>query len=97
MRRCWAPLLFEDEELEGARRERDPVAKAEASESVEVKKRTKQTESGLEVHSFRTLLAELGSQTRNTCALTGDPSGATFQQVSEPTALQAEAYRLLGL
>jgi transposase len=97
MRRCWAPLLFEDEEVEAARRERDPVAKAEASESVEVKKRTKKTETGLEVHSFRTLLAELGSQTRNTCAITGDPSGATFQQVSEPTALQAEAYRLLGL
>jgi transposase len=97
MRRCWAPLLFEDEELEVARCERDPVAKAEASESVEVKKRTKQTESGLEVHSFRTLLAELGSQTRNTCTIMGDPSGASFQQVSEPTPLQAEAYRLLGL
>ncbi len=97
MRRCWAPLLFEDEELEVARCERDPVAKAEASESVEVKKRTKQTERGLEVHSFRTLLAELGSQTRNTCTITGDPSGASFQQVSEPTPLQAEAYRLLGL
>jgi transposase len=67
LRRSWAPLLFEDEELEAARRQRDPVAKAEPSESVELKKRTHVTESGLEVHSFRTLLAELGSQTRNTC------------------------------
>jgi transposase len=97
MRRCWAPLLFEDEELEQARGERDPVAKAESSEAVEVKKRMHLTESGLEVHSFRTLLAELGSQTRNTCAVTGDESGASFQQVSEPTPLQAEAIRLLGL
>src|SRR5437588_2157436 len=97
MRRCWAPLLFEDEELEHARLERDPVAKAEASESVEVKKKTHLTESGLEVHSFHTLLADLGSQTRNTCTIMGDQSGASFQQISEPTPLQAEAFRLLGL
>jgi hypothetical protein len=97
MRRCWAPLLFEDEELEQARLERDPVAKAESSETVDLKKKTHVTESGLEVHSFRTLLAELGSQTRNTCTIRGDESGASLQQVSEPTPLQAEAFRLLGL
>jgi transposase len=97
MRRLWAPLLFEDEEREQARLERDPVAKAESSEAVERKKKTHVTESGLEIHSFRTLLAELGSQTRNTCTIRSDPSGASFQQVSEPTPLQAEAFRLLGL
>jgi transposase len=97
LRRSLAPLLFEDEELEATRRERDPVAKAEASESVEQKKKTHLTESGLEVQSFRTLLAELGSQTRNTCVLVGEPSEASFQQLSEPTPLQAEAFRLLGL
>jgi transposase len=97
MRRSWAPLLFEDEELGHARLERDPVAKAESSETVDLKKKTHLTESGLEVHSFRTLLADLGSQTRNTCTIMGDQSGASFQQVSEPTPLQAEAFRLLGL
>src|SRR5205807_4159438 len=51
MRRSWAPLLFEDEELEQARLERDPVAKAESSEAVDLKKKTHVTESGLEVHS----------------------------------------------
>jgi hypothetical protein len=97
MRRSLAPLLFEDEELETTRGERDPVAKAEPSESVEIKKKARLTDSGLEVHSFRTLLAELGSQTRNTCVIVGEPSGASFQQVSEPTPLQTEAFRLLGL
>lgn len=97
MRRSWAPLLFEEEQLEQTRSERDPVAKAQSSEAVDLKKKTRLTESGLEVHSVRTLLADLGSQTRNTCAIGGDPTQATFQQVSEPTPLQAEAFRLLGL
>ena len=97
LRRSWAPLLFEEEELEQARGERDPVAKAEASEAVDLKKKTRRTESGLEVHSFRTLLAELGSQTRNTCTIVADPTQASFEQVSEATPLQAEAFRLLGL
>jgi len=97
MRRSWAPLLFEEEALEQARGERDPVAKAESSEAVDLKKKTRLTESGLEVHSFRTLLADLGSQTRNTCTIGADPTQASFEQVSEATPLQAEAFRLLGL
>jgi transposase len=97
MRRSWAPLLFEEEELEQARGERDPVAKAQSSEAVGLKKKTRLTESGLEVHSFRTLLADLGSQTRNTCTIVADPTQANFEQVSEATPLQAEAFRLLGL
>jgi transposase len=97
MRRSWAPLLFEEEALEQARGERDPVAKAQSSEAVDLKKKTRLTESGLEVHSFRTLLAELASQTRNTCTIVADPTQANFEQVSEATPLQAEAFRLLGL
>jgi hypothetical protein len=97
LRQAWAPLLYEDEEAEASRRRRDPVAKAEASESAERKKRTHAGASGLEAHSFRTLLAALGTQTRNRCVVAGDESGATSVQVSEPTPLQAEALRLLGL
>jgi hypothetical protein len=96
LRRSWAPLLFE-EELEQARGARDPVPRAEASEAVDLKKKTRLTEGGLEVHGFRTLLADPGSQTRNTCAIVGGPTRANFEQVSEATPLQAEAFRLLGL
>jgi transposase len=97
LRRAWAPLLFAEEDLEGARQERDPVAAAEPTEEAREKKKTKQTANGLEVQSYRSLLAQLGGQTRNTCVVVGDDSGASFEQISEPTPLQAEAFRLLQL
>jgi transposase len=97
LRRCWAPLLFAEEDLEGARQERDPVLPAEPTEAAQEKKKTKQTAEGLDVQSFRSLLAQLAGQTRNTCVVVGDGSGASFEQVSEPTPLQAAAFRLLQL
>lgn len=97
MRKAWAPLLYADEELDEDRWERDPVKPAQASESAKAKKKTHQTSSGQPVHSFQTLMAHLGGRARNTHQLVGEPSGATFQQVSEPDAVQAEALRLLQL
>jgi transposase len=97
LRRCWASLLFAEEDLEGARRERDPVLPAEPTEEAQTKKKTKRTAAGLEIQSFRSLLAQLAGQTRNTCVVVGDASGASFEQLSEPTPLQAEAFRLLQL
>jgi len=97
LKQAWAPLLFEDQELEGNRMQRDPVAPAQPSASVKHKKSTHQTSSGLPVHSFATLLNELGTRCRNTCRLTSDPSGSTFHQVTKRTPLQAEAFKLLGL
>ena len=52
LRRVWAPLLFEDEELPQDRKRRDPVLPARGSESVEAKKLTHQTAEGLPVQSF---------------------------------------------
>ena len=40
LRQVWEPLLFEDEELTEDRRRRDPVAPAQASESVRLKKKS---------------------------------------------------------
>lgn len=97
LRRCWAGLLFAEEDLEGARQARDPVLPAEATEDAKVKKRTKKTAQGLEVQSFRSLLAQLASQTKNSCEVVGDDSGSSFEQVSEATPMQAEALRLLQL
>jgi hypothetical protein len=48
LRRVWAPLLFEDEELPRERQRRDPVLPATSSESAQVKKLTHQTTDGLE-------------------------------------------------
>ena len=54
LHQAWKPLLFEDEALNQDRQRRDPVAPAQASASARRKKRTHQTDGGLEVQSFRT-------------------------------------------
>ena len=97
LRRVWAPLLFEDEELPQPRQRRDPVLPASSSESAQAKKLTHQTAEGLPVQSFTTLLADLASRARVTYSLKTDKSGLTFQQVPPPTPLQARAYELLNL
>ncbi len=49
------------------------------------------------MHSFETLMAELASRARVTYGLRAEDSNLTFQQVPEPTPLQARAYQLLDL
>jgi transposase len=97
LRRLWAPLLFEDEQLPDERQRRDPVLPARSSQAAQAKKLTHQTVDGLPVHSLATLLAELASRARVTYSLKTDNSGPTFQQVPPPTPLQAKAYELLNL
>jgi len=97
LKRAWEPLLFEEEGLDMIRRQRDPVAAAEPSPEVQHKKSTHQTAHGLPVQSFATLLRELGRCCRNTCLVASDPAGNTFEQLTDLTPLQAEAFRLLDL
>lgn len=97
MRRELAPLLFQDEELSQDRTRRDPVASAQCSASAQAKKMARVTADGFPVHSFETLLRELATRCRNTCRIPAESSGATFQQLTQPTPLQARAFQLLGL
>jgi transposase len=97
LRRVWAPLLFEDEELTEQRQRRDPVLQARSSQSAQAKKLTHQTAEGLPVQSFKTLLADLASRARVTYSLPTDKSAPTFQQVPPPTPLQTRANELLNL
>jgi hypothetical protein len=97
LRRAWEPLLFEDEDLAVDRLHRDPVAPARASKSARLKKRTHTTPEGLPVHSFRSLLAHLGTRCRNRCVMIGDPQQRTFDLVTEADELQAEALRLIRM
>jgi transposase len=97
MRRSLAPLLFADEELARNRRRRDPVAPPEPSASAQRKKTERVTVDGLPVHSFDTLIEILGTRCRNTCRIRQDAGDATFQQLTEPTPLQARAFELLGV
>ena len=99
LRRAWAPLLFEDEERREERKHRDPVLPAQPSSSAQRKKRSHETADGLPVHSFETLMEDLGSRARVTYALkpkkAEEKTSLTFRQVPEPTPLQARAYELV--
>ncbi len=97
MREALGPLLFGDQELAADRWTRDPVAQAEPSHSAQRKKVERTTPDGLPVHSFDTLLEELGTLCRNRCRVQADPSGTTFIQDTQPTELQARVFDLLGL
>ena len=97
MRQALAPLLFDDEELETDRKVRDPVAPAKASKSARRKKAKRVGSDGLPVHSFETLLRTLATQCRNRCRMVSVPSGATVDQVTEPTPLQVRARELLAV
>lgn len=72
----------------------DPVAKAVRSPSAERKAQTKRTTTGQACHSYRSLLTELATQTRNTTRLAG--STATFAKLTVPTPLQAHAHELIA-
>ncbi len=61
------------------------------------KEQTKQTADGLVVHSFRTLLASLGTLVKNQVVPHGGDGSAAFDLLTQPTALQNRAYALLGL
>ena len=95
LRRALAPLLFDDEDLEAHRAQRDPVLKAEPSASGKRKKTKRETEDGLPLHSFKTLMAEMATRARHQCRTASDPDGPTLQRLTEPTTLQRRALELV--
>ncbi len=97
MRRALGAVLFDDEELPANRETRDAVAKAKPSQSAMRKKSKLTTSDGLAVHSFPTMLEELGTLCRNRCRIQADPSGSTFTQETQPTPLHAHVFQLLGV
>ena len=95
MRNAWKPLLYEDEELERSRKTRHPVKPASAS--AQAKKKTHKTKAGGVAHDWKSLLAHLGTRSRVTYEIGQEGKGTTFQQLSQPDEIQAEALRLVGL
>jgi hypothetical protein len=89
LKAAWKPLLFTDEHRPVSP---DPVAKAVRSPAAQHKTQTKRTTAGHPAHSYRTLLTELATQTRNTTRLHGHTT--TFEKLTQPTPLQAEALKL---
>ena len=92
-----APLLFTDDDKPAAQAARpSPVTPAIRSDRALTKAATKHTPDALTVHSFATLLADLGTICLNTIA-PADPTLPRFRLVTTPTASQREALALLGI
>jgi len=97
MRRALKPILFDDHDKTAAEAARASiVAKAERSHAADRKAATKRTHDGLPVHSFRSLLADLATVTRNTMAMAQSPD-ATFVLYPKLTSAQDRAFQLLGV
>lgn len=97
LRRAWAELLFQDEELESARATRDPVAPAKPSAAARRKKAERTTAAGLPLQSWDTLLNALAMRGRHVCAVPAAPPDSVFELHTQPTPLQARALHLLEM
>jgi Transposase DDE domain len=97
MRQRLAPMLYDDTDKDAGEAQRSSiVAKAERSPAAVTKQTTGRTEDGLPVHSFRTLLDDLATLTRNTLVTAISPE-QPFTLTARPTPVQQKARDLLGL
>ncbi|MBV8852295.1 MAG: IS1634 family transposase [Sinobacteraceae bacterium] len=99
MRQPLAPILFDDQGGQAAEAERaSPVAKAKVSNAAYRKASTQRVDGhdggSYPVHSFRTLLADLATLTRNTVCFAGQKM-LTVQTTATP--LQRQALSLLAI
>lgn len=98
LREALAPLLFEDEDLDRAAAQKvSVVAPAEPSPTARDKAKKKRNRENFPVHSFRTLLSDLGTLCHNTVRMTLGGEVFTFRKFTQPTPLQEKAFELLGV
>jgi hypothetical protein len=90
LRYAWRELLFADEQPPLAD---DPVAPRRRSPEAERKARRKKTADGEPCHSWPTLLHHLALRCRNTIRL--KDTNATFERLTQPTAIQTRALELV--
>ena len=97
MRRLLAPILFDDEDHALAEQQRSSVvAPAQRSQTAKRKASSKHTADGVPVHSFRTLLKDLATITKNQIQ-PNLPDAPTFEKVTQPTRTQKKTLDLLGI
>ena len=94
LREFLAPLLFEDEEVSDLTTD---VIRASRSKSAIAKDRKKRNSEGLPVHSFRTLLEDLGTICLNKIRYTNSTGEYVFSKITQPTPLQQSCLDLLGV
>jgi hypothetical protein len=92
-----APVLFTDDDKPAAQAARtSPVAPAARSPKALAKAATKHTPAAVPVHSFASLLTDLATLCLNTIA-PADPALPGFRLITTPTAVQRQAFDLLGV
>jgi transposase len=97
MRRCLAPMLFDDtDKAEAEAQRRSVVAQAQRSKAAVKKQTTGLTADGLPVHSFRSLLVDLATLARNTITTAITPH-YPLTVLTRPTPIQQKAFDLLGV
>jgi len=98
MRRCLSPILFDEDDWENALRLREGiVTHSLRSDSALAKAQRKRTVDNLPVHSFQTLLADLGTIVNNRIQSNIPGVNFNFDKVTEPTPVQRKALDLLGV
>jgi len=101
MRRALAPILFDDDDKESAESLRTSiVAPAQRSPKAESKAQAKCTVDNEPVHSFRSLLKDLATLTKNQVrspAKSKTKTAAEFEMLTTPTPLQRRAFELLDI
>jgi Transposase DDE domain len=95
LRRAWVELLFDDHDRPAAAAARpSPVAAAEVSPAAQRKAARKRTDDGRPVHSFRSLLQDLATLTRNLVRFGDAPPVVVL---ARPTVLQQHAFDKLAI
>ena len=97
MRSLLAPMLFDEDDWESAHQQQKSVVKAAKSARTKSKARTKRTADNLPVHSFQTLLADLGTIAHNEIRATMEGASWVFDKITQPTIVQQKALDLLGV
>jgi len=97
MRECLKPMLFDDEFIEQTQAARaSPVNKALRSDHAKAKDASKRNEDGSPLHSFRTLLQDLGTLAYNITSTSLNPN-AKIVITTRPSPIQAKAFKLLDV
>ena len=96
MRTKLAPVLFDDHDRAAGEQLRESVVQpAQRSPAAHRKAASKRTDDDLPMHSFRSLMSDLGTLVVNEMHLA--EGGGTFSLPTQPTPVQRRCFEFLGV